>query len=297
MIESIKIDGFRGIRKSEKPIHLSDFTLLIGRNNSGKTSVLEALYGVFSGRDAITNQHRSPLIRNLHSNKSLSYRYSGEGTIQIEKENQTFDRPVQDNISEHTGIGNTDDVLYYPPSFKSLDNIYEGLQKKREEIEKKGSHVKVAELMNQHINDEYTEIYLETLEMRKNPPDSQQFYVDIKDLGDGILRAIPVYLMIEAVEPELFLWDDITTSLHPGLTRGLIEWLAERDTQFVGATHSIDLLSALIDIQPDTDVSVIQLSKSADDVLSHTELDLEELELMMENAGHDPRFMSDEFDL
>lgn len=167
----------------------------------------------------------------------------------------------------------------------------------REDIEKEGIHIKVAEFLNQSINDEYTEIYLETLEMRKQPPDGSQFYVDVEDLGDGILRAIPVYLMVEALEPELFLWDDIDTSLHPGLTRDLIEWLAEKDTQFVGATHSIDVLSALIDIQPETDVSIVQLSKTGDDVLKHKKLDLDELELMMENAGHDPRFMTDELEL
>jgi predicted ATP-dependent endonuclease of OLD family len=33
---------FRGIKSCNKPLTLSDFTVLIGRNNSGKSSVLEA---------------------------------------------------------------------------------------------------------------------------------------------------------------------------------------------------------------------------------------------------------------
>lgn len=297
MIESIDIEGFRGIKRTKEPIPLSDFTLLVGRNNSGKTSVLEALYALYDGTDPVLGNNRSNVIKHLHSGNSLAYRYSGSGSIEIIKDNQSFKQKVGDRVSANNNIGRSHDALYYPPSFKSLENIYSNLQSMREDIEKDGIHIKVTELLNQSINDEYTEIYLETLEMRKQPPDGNQFYVDVKDLGDGILRAIPVYLMVETIEPELFLWDDIDTSLHPGLTRDLIEWLAQKDTQFVGATHSIDVLSALIDIQPETDVSIVQLSKSGDDVLEHTELDLDELELMMENAGHDPRFMTNKLEL
>lgn len=297
MIESIDIEGFRGIKRTREPIPLSDFTILVGRNNSGKTSVLEALYLPHKGNDPLLRQRRSAVLKELHSGNSLAYRYTGEGTIEIQKDGQSFDYQVKSSVQTSGVIGKSHDVLYYPPSFKALERIYSGLQSMREDIEKEGIHVKVTELLNQSINDDYTEIYLETLEMRKQPTEDSQFYVNVKDLGDGILRAIPVYLMVETIEPELFLWDDMDTSLHPGLTRDLIGWLAQKGTQFVGATHSIDVLSALIDIQPETDVSIIQLSKNGDDVLEHTKLDLDELELMMENAGHDPRFMTSKLEL
>lgn len=297
MIKSIDIRGFRGIKSCEGPIPLSDFNILVGRNNSGKTSVLESLYTVHSGNDPVLNLGRSNFIQRLHSGKSLSYRYSGDGQIVIEKNNTTYKQNVGSRVAQNRNIGRSEDAIYYPPSFKILNRIYDGLQGKRDAIEKEGNHVKVAELINQCVNDQYTEIYLETLEMRKQPPEGSQFYVDIKDLGDGVLRAIPVFLMVETIEPEIFLWDDIDTSLHPGLTRKLIEWLVEKETQFVGATHSLDVLSALIDIQPDADVSIIQLSKSGSDIVKHQHLDLDELELMMENAGHDPRFLMDELEI
>lgn len=302
MINSIDIEGFRGIRSTETPIELSEFTILLGRNNSGKTTVLEALYSVFSRGDPFLGDtsdrlSRSRVIRRLHDDRSLSYRYSGDGEITIVKGSEKHVQNVAGTVKPSKDIGQLEDAIYYPPSFKSLELMYSRLQDMRTRIEKDGTHITVAELVNRCVSDEYTEIYLETLEMRKKPPDGDQFYISIKDLGDGVLRAIPAYLMVETADPELFLWDDIDTSLHPGLTRELLQWLVQKDTQFVGATHSIDVLSTLIDIQPDADVSVIQLNKSSDDVLRHQQLDLEELELMMENAGHDPRFMTSKLEL
>ena len=297
MIDWVNIEGFRGIKRSESKIPLTDFTIIVGKNNSGKTSVLESLYSVYHGSDKLFGNWHSDVIKNLHSGKKLAYRYSGEGVIELAKDGNGYQQSVNGSVATNRNIGDSSDVIYYPPSFKSLNKILSRLQGMRDEIERRGAHIDVAEFINGCIDDEYTEIYLETLEMRKKPLDGQQFYVDINDLGDGVVRAIPVYLLVETLEPELFLWDDITTSLHPGLMRNVIEWLAQKDTQFVGATHSIDVLSTLIDIQPDTEVSVIQLTKSGDDVLKHNALSLEELELMMENAGHDPRFMVDELEL
>ena len=42
-INSIIINEFRGIKKCKRPITLSNFTVLMGRNNSGKSTILEAL--------------------------------------------------------------------------------------------------------------------------------------------------------------------------------------------------------------------------------------------------------------
>lgn len=49
MLQSIDISEFRGVRECETPLELSDFTVLIGRNNSGKSTVLEALHVLKEG--------------------------------------------------------------------------------------------------------------------------------------------------------------------------------------------------------------------------------------------------------
>ncbi|MHC1575632.1 MAG: AAA family ATPase [Candidatus Methanogasteraceae archaeon] len=43
-ISEIDVEEFRGIKRCKKPIKLSKFNVLIGKNNSGKSSLLEALY-------------------------------------------------------------------------------------------------------------------------------------------------------------------------------------------------------------------------------------------------------------
>jgi AAA15 family ATPase/GTPase len=50
MINSVDIDGYRGF-KNYKVHELGRVNLLVGKNNSGKTSVLEALYLLSSGGD------------------------------------------------------------------------------------------------------------------------------------------------------------------------------------------------------------------------------------------------------
>ena len=44
LIKELEIKGFRGIRRLAKPLRLEKLNVLIGRNNAGKTSILEALF-------------------------------------------------------------------------------------------------------------------------------------------------------------------------------------------------------------------------------------------------------------
>ena len=45
LINEIKsIKEFRGIKELKEPIKLSKFNILIGKNNSGKTAILESLF-------------------------------------------------------------------------------------------------------------------------------------------------------------------------------------------------------------------------------------------------------------
>ncbi|RLE77456.1 MAG: hypothetical protein DRJ44_01995 [Thermoprotei archaeon] len=44
LIKELEISEFRGIRKLAKPLNLESFNVLIGRNNVGKSAILEALY-------------------------------------------------------------------------------------------------------------------------------------------------------------------------------------------------------------------------------------------------------------
>ena len=183
--------------------------------------------------------------------------------------------------------------MLFSPSYESYATILEKIKNMREEIEIRDLHTDVAEFVSAQVDDEYTEIYLETLEARKQPEKGSPFYVDLSDLGSGVLKTVAMYLAVETIDPAILVWDDTGTSLHPGLLAHVTEWLADKEIQVVASTHSIDALSTFLTAGPE-DGSVVQVSKSADDVVSHTTLDMAESELVMDNAGLDPRFLSGE---
>ena len=102
-IDSIDIKEFRGIKVCEHPIPLTDFTILIGRNNSGKSTILEALSLLPTPKsvDYIIQKSKIEFINDLHRQfkgktkyqkskvpihyKSLLYLYAGTSTLQYQK--------------------------------------------------------------------------------------------------------------------------------------------------------------------------------------------------------------------
>ncbi len=94
IVKDLDIKEFRGIKSCKRPIEFSKFTVLIGRNNSGKTTVLEALSLLPNPQTAeyITEKTKIDFIRDIHdqwnltSNKQRNYRtllhqYAGTSTI------------------------------------------------------------------------------------------------------------------------------------------------------------------------------------------------------------------------
>lgn len=297
MLDSIDIREFRGIRKCDSPLDLSEFTVIVGRNNSGKSSVLEAISCIRKGSNPLFGMMHSNFIQNLHSGKSLAYRYSGSAELRFSYEGEPGVTSVSENIkSNQRPSGLSANAILFPSSDTYIDRAYSQLQQRRADIEKEDGNIRVVEFLNESIGDRYTEVYLETLEVRKQPEDGNAYWVDILDLGSGLVQTIPIIMSIDHYKPERFLWDDMGTSLHPGLLKRVIEWLSDSEPQIVISTHSIDVLSALLEVRPEG-ASILQLSKTEDDVLHHTHLDIEELELMMENAGHDPRFLAEQMEI
>jgi len=112
LVKELSISGFRGIRKLKKPIKLTKFNIIIGRNNTGKTAILEALYLLSSPWGShsttgniplpITNYSTIDLLKNLHSGtlRALVYGYSGEAKITYQLQNLTIE------ITLSTEVGN-----------------------------------------------------------------------------------------------------------------------------------------------------------------------------------------------
>ena len=95
MFKQVKIENFRGI----KQVDLDDFRLLnlvVGKNNSGKSTILESLFllvdptnprlpiniTVFRGHDIMTENYWKLIFNNLNENLNIKL------TAKLDKQNQ-----------------------------------------------------------------------------------------------------------------------------------------------------------------------------------------------------------------
>ena len=81
MISTLHIEGYRGFDRFDMD-HLGRINLLVGKNNSGKTSILEAVYLLFSGGSPASlvsilwnRGERLPNISPIHGNGSSSLQH------------------------------------------------------------------------------------------------------------------------------------------------------------------------------------------------------------------------------
>lgn len=334
-VRRVDIKEFRGIKSCDKPLEFSNFTVLVGRNNSGKTSVLEALSLLPLPNHNLPyhNDSRVNLLSNLHAgSSSLIYGYSGIASINykihprkkgrlltwritlrprgdanlfIEGMDQEKIRSDPTTVAEAMGLQVKrrgpgfekvlSRVLFFPSRTTFMDGLLSRLhdEPNRYLVTKFGAHTRVAKnLISECVDDVYTELFFgPELSGRKELPDGNVLYIKIKDLGAGIEKVALFALWLEALRPDLVLWDDFEGSAHPTLIKILLKWLSKKQWQVILSTHSIDVLSSLLDVRPEN-AKVIQLKKTDGDILFHKDLDLEDLENLIE-ANQDPRMLVD----
>ena len=327
-IHQVNIEEFRGIKKCKEPIKLSKFNILIGRNHSGKSTILGALSLLPIPSDNIepvVGKYRIDFLKELiGGDSSLVYAYSGKAKLTYGVNNDTWEIEVNEmgrvekmtinnesiyrsDISRIASSLNVDVVqrdiqrlvFFIPNSTEFIKTLIGKLRWDEywNFVVKRRAHFEVASQISQCVDDQYSEIliYKEHLCARKELPKAGPFYIKLADLGDGVEKAIAIMLFVNAFKPDVVLWDDFEAAAHPTLIRMLLKWLSEGEWQVVLSTHSIDVLDRLLEVKP-KDAKVIQLKKTADDILLHKELTLEELEALME-ANQDPRLLVDALQL
>lgn len=99
VVEEVVIKEFRGIRRLRETIKLAKYNLVIGRNNVGKSALLEALYLMAMPWEVsvpLIGKSRLSIISELHggSHSSLVYGYSGLARITYRLVNNTFSEVV-----------------------------------------------------------------------------------------------------------------------------------------------------------------------------------------------------------
>ena len=317
-ISEIDVKEFRGIKRCKEPIKLSKFNVLIGKNNSGKSSLLEALYLFPSPQiDSIYKKgNKIDQITKLHSGRDgLVYGYSGNATMTYNVNKTLFAIEITSNSGTNVFIDdeatgsqeyiskmleipepNLKDISIYIPNDTEIVNKYaEYVSSMENEIVKSGTNKRVAEFVNQCIDEKYTEVLWirEGLSCRKERPDGSPLYIKLDDLGDGIKRATIIMLLLEARSPHIVLLDDFESASHPALIRAQLEWLSKKDWQVVLSTHSIDVLYQLLELEiSPADLQILQMKKLNDDTLVYESLTIDDLDDLM-NANADPRRLVD----
>jgi len=319
LVTQLDIKEFRGIKRCREPLKFSKFNVLLGRNNSGKSSVLQALSLLphpalpqpMDLRSGGTN--RISFLAHLTGGiKSTIYRYIGTASLDFEFNAREYcisldDKGGSNSIVENKRINIPEAceylsvkyeegqnwAVFVPSESQFLRKVEEKLSLEWAWIEKSGSHVEVTkEVINPVIDEVFTEVVRRDHELYvRKEVDGKPFHVNIRDLGDGIEKTLSLLLFLEACAPKIVLWDDFEISAHPSLVKSLLQWLNKKEWQVVLATHSIDVLYELVEIKPD-DCAVIQMKKTGDDILIHRNLTVEEVEDFL-SAGNDPRLLVD----
>jgi len=251
----LDIEEFRGIRKTAEPLKFTKFNVLIGRNNTGKTSILEALYLLANPWSdylaPLIGRGRPNFIADLHGGKkSLVYGYTGrckltykvlELTVTMELD-QNWVTEVKVNGTRKNSYKEYSEELarclrvdveyvhnltfYIPGSSSFLKTLWGSLMNVWDSIVKMGIHKRIVkELIVPTVYDRFTEILIErgSLKLRKEVDEELgSLYIDIADIGDGIKRIITAVLALEYVKPKLVLWDDIEIAAHPGLLEAVL---------------------------------------------------------------------------
>jgi len=313
MFNSVEMEGFGGVKNCKRPVKLHKFTILIGPNNSSKTTLLVGLsllpYPWYQNLPLLS-MHRSMFLREfLYKDlRSLIYRYSGHGKIKCvfnkknlileihedeigdllvevgeEEKMKRISRHMEESLLHYLKLKNlTGYTLFIPNSDRFRKKLEENLVEHWEYVEKTGAHVKlVRKLVSKVVEERFTEITLRRNELmlRKEFPDGDVAYIRMRDMGDGVKRFLTAALWLEAVKPKVVLWDDLESSAHPALIRAVIEWLVDHDWQVVASTHSIDVLREILITRP-KGARILSLRKLSDDTLTYKEYTLEDIEQM-----------------
>lgn len=321
-VRELDLREFRGVKELKKPLRFTKFTVLVGRNNSCKTAVLQALSMLphpETGQPLAINiggERKISLLRSLIGpHQSFIYKYAGEALISYELLGQRYAITLNDsgkigtvleNASANVGgvlnrlnmsggdAGNW--LVFVPNDSGFVSTVEDSLSTYWPSVVKSKSHVKVTrELINPTIDDFFTEIIREgsSLKVRKEV-EGEPYYIAVSDLGSGIHKALCISLLISVSNPQVILWDDFEAAAHPSLLRKLLEWLSGKEWQVILATHSIDTLNELAEIKPE-EAQVIQLKKTPEDVLTHKTLTIEELSDLL-RSGIDPRILVDKIE-
>ncbi|WP_333738345.1 ATP-dependent nuclease [Streptomyces sp. IBSBF 2806] len=275
---SIRVENFRSIADSGT-LPLGPITLIIGRNNTGKSSLLRAMYLLqegsdFRDSDIRVGEESSQILLSYQGNLSLpvlrNAQVAGglaEKHIQITLANGEAQRhAVQDNSGYIIALapGKAPGNLIYPVFAGRVQRISEG-QIDRESMLAVWPHdgnivARVAALATAQFAEavQFRQLCRDVLGFEINviPGNHGQHLgmqvdrfnsINIESMGTGVAAVLNLIVSLCGARGKLFLIEELENDLHPYALKALLDAIltASEFNQFIISTHSSIVLTKL----------------------------------------------------
>jgi predicted ATPase len=324
VIHRLGLRNFKGVVEGEA--ELDKLTILVGPNNSGKTTILEALflapnplrqvpYVPTTAVQLLLEYHKTlsetgytfllnkyianNMVIKVDDLELLFTKINGSGiAVKVTYLSQSGETGILDlgylrpdgNVEVRSNVQIADNTLLL--STKLAKFAHEYLQRRWIEILNTRAPALISREVSRFVSEEYVNVTAEPF-----TAGSMTFYamladgtrIRLSDLGSGVHLYVVNKLLYEHYRPDVVLWDDLETHFNPRLLTHVAEWFAdlvEEGKQVIVSTHSLEVVETLTAFVED---AAVLLTSLRDGKLKVRKLGLKELEEWAK-AGIDPRY-------
>ena len=294
MISRLTVRGFRGIR--EGVINgFSQFTVIIGKNGSGKSSILEAIY-LASACSRVYDQ-----LRNVYKVDYVVRRRGDRGDWKKARSVLWFNRDTSKPIKINLSAGGVDadieikssdnrgkavklvsvngkrpgrktskeaekrvketlgGVVFVDPTLLSKPRIIE--KAAWEAVSTRRLDKRIVDMLRSDLAPEAEGLtYIPLGDEPVLAVQTPETTIRVDDLGDGVKAAVLLALLILGVRPSILLLEEPETHMHPAGLSTLLDFLyslmREEGFQVIASTHSIDLVHIASSLARDYDINL-----------------------------------------
>jgi predicted ATPase len=324
VIHQLRLRNFKGVVEGEA--ELDKLTILVGPNNSGKTTILEALflapnplrqvpYVPTTAVQLLLEYHKTlsetgytfllnkyianNMVIKVDDLELLFTKINGSGiAVKVTYLSQSGETGILDlgylrpdgNVEVRSNVQIADNTLLL--STKLAKFAHEYLQSRWIEILNTRAPALISREVSRFVSEEYVNVTAEPF-----MAGSMTFYamladgtrIRLSDLGAGVHLYVVNRLLYEHYRPDVVLWDDLETHFNPRLLTHVAEWFAdlvEEGKQVIVSTHSLEVVEKIIAFVED---ATVLLTSLRDGKLKVRRVKPDELEEWAK-AGIDPRY-------